>query len=381
MKMILAVLTFLSLNSVYGLEIDEKLTLRFLKVSQSKKTVLINRGAEDGLVVGDHAKFFITGGVIARGVVEKASPSRSIWSLYRVVDPAEISDGKVLNLKISSPVKITADPTKSMKDEPTSEGSDKMGFGNEEGTSESTVDESDQKELEGMGLEEEAAPVKKTTKVKPRKNRENKEATVVDEIPVVGEKNISDNWELWGTLYVNSLSGTTTSSDTTSGSTATSASTVDFSAGLERYFLTSDNFFKNLSLTVFAHKRSITSGDSIKMTSDWFEYGGGVNYHFLNPASATNRFIGFLGINVGAGTASIKTNTTTSGVQSENIIEGSNTFVSGGVGTKYILTSGFGLRAVIDYYSSSETYNYPNDVTVKRTLAGPRIQLGISYRF
>jgi len=28
-----------------------------LKVSNSKKTVLINRGAEDGLVVGDHAKF------------------------------------------------------------------------------------------------------------------------------------------------------------------------------------------------------------------------------------------------------------------------------------------------------------------------------------
>ena len=117
--------------------------MRFLKVSNSKKTILINRGAEDGLAIGDHAKFFITTGVIARGVVEKVSPSRSIWSLYRVVDPAEITDGKVLNLKIASPVKVTTDPSKSMKDEEVPAGTDKMNLsddGNDGSDKKSKID-------------------------------------------------------------------------------------------------------------------------------------------------------------------------------------------------------------------------------------------------
>ena len=112
--------------SAFALEIDEKLTLRFLKVSSTKKTVLINRGGEDGLVVGDHAKFFITAGVVARGVAEKVSPSRSVWSLYRIVDEAEITQDKVLNLKIASPVKITDDPSKSLKEEAIPSGNETM---------------------------------------------------------------------------------------------------------------------------------------------------------------------------------------------------------------------------------------------------------------
>ena len=112
MKAFLVLFIFIFSHMIFALEIDEKLSIRFLKVSNSKKTILINRGSEDGLAIGDHAKFFITTGVIARGVVEKVSPSRSIWSLYRVVDSVEITDGKVLNLKIASPVKITDDSTK-----------------------------------------------------------------------------------------------------------------------------------------------------------------------------------------------------------------------------------------------------------------------------
>ena len=106
-----------SLNS-FALDVDSKLTLRILKTSISKKTILINRGLEDGLVVGDHAKFFLTDGVVARGLVIKASPSRSVWSLYRVIRIEEIRDQKVVNLKISTPVKVTADPTKSLNSSP-----------------------------------------------------------------------------------------------------------------------------------------------------------------------------------------------------------------------------------------------------------------------
>ena len=123
--LLLGVLALASLES-FALDIDEKLTFRVLSLSSTKKTLLMNRGLEDGLVVGDHAKFFLTTGVIARGVVVKASPSRSIWSVYRMVDETQILVDKVLNLKIASPVKVTEDPTKSLKEESTVEGEESL---------------------------------------------------------------------------------------------------------------------------------------------------------------------------------------------------------------------------------------------------------------
>ncbi|MBC7538345.1 MAG: hypothetical protein H7281_05965 [Bacteriovorax sp.] len=383
MRVLLVILTFLSLNSVHALEIDEKLTLRFLKVSNSKKTVLINRGAEDGLAVGDHAKFFITSGVIARGVVEKVSPSRSIWSLYRVVEPAEVTDGKVLNLKIASPVKITDDPSKSMKDEPIPGGSDKMGMNDgaaEEGAA-SKINEDEQKELEGMGLEESAKPAKKEAPVKSNKSNksnEPKEVSMMEDAPIRGGANTSKNWEVWGTIYLNALSGTVDNgtTSTTATSTETKASSVDLSAGIERYFLASDSFLKNTSLTIFVHKRTLESSSSDKLGIDWFEFGGGVNYHFYNSAATTNNIIGFGGVNLGAGNATIST--TTNGVS--NSIKGTNTFFSVGVGAKYVLSNGFGVRALFDYYSSNESYTV-DAVTSTRKLSGPRVLFGISYRF
>ena len=111
-------LTALIWQTSWALDIDEKLTLRFLKLSKTKKTILINRGIEDGLEVGDHAKFYLTTGMIARGVVVKTSPARSVWSLYRIIDPNHLVADKVVNLKIATPVKITPDPTKMVMVEP-----------------------------------------------------------------------------------------------------------------------------------------------------------------------------------------------------------------------------------------------------------------------
>ena len=100
----------------FALEIDEKLTIRIIKISESKKTVLVNRGAEDGLVVGDQAKFIDQSGVVARGVVEKISPTRSVWSLYSVINPSEMVPEKVLNIKITDPLKLTGDETKELSE-------------------------------------------------------------------------------------------------------------------------------------------------------------------------------------------------------------------------------------------------------------------------
>lgn len=379
-----------NVTNVSALEIDEKLTLRFLKVSSTKKTVLVNRGGEDGLVVGDHAKFFITAGVVARGVAEKVSPSRSVWSLYRIVDPNEITQDKVLNLKIATPVKITDDPSKSLKEEPIPGGTETMNVEDNSadgGNDDIVVSDADKDELKGLGLEEDMSV--SSTKSVPAKttssSKKTKSAPVIEESAPVYSSNTSKTWEAWGTLYVNSLSGTVESDTTTSSSTAASGSTIDFSAGIEKYFLTSSSFFKEFSLSLFAHKRTIETGDDVKSTSDWFEYGVGANYHFYNSAASVNKLIGYGALTAGKGSASVKSVSTTGGVATENTTDGTNTFFSVGVGAKYILNNGFGVRAILDYYHSSEEFEFDDGAggtfVSTRTLAGPRVQFGLSYRF
>ena len=98
----------------FALEIDERLTLRIVKTSSTKKTLLINRGIEDGLVKGDHAKFFLSAGVVARGVIIKLSPTRSVWSIYRIVNKSFLKDEQVMKLKITPPVKITKDESRTL---------------------------------------------------------------------------------------------------------------------------------------------------------------------------------------------------------------------------------------------------------------------------
>ena len=382
MKILFGLILFLITVVTYALEVDEKLTLRLLKVSNSKKTILINRGAEDGLVVGDHAKFFITTGVIARGVVEKASPSRSIWSLYRIVDPAEVTDGKVLNLKIATPVKITDDPSKSMQVEKIPAGTETMSIKDAESDGavvSANVD--DQKELDELGVDESLKTPKKITATKSasidknekNENNESKEAA----LPSLHKNN--NEWEIWSTLSVNTLSGT--SEDSTAGATSNSilvsASSLEISAGLEKYFFNSDGLFKETSLDIFIHKKTLESGDAVKLSSEWLEYGAGGNYHFYHSAAATNRLIGFVGINAGIGTTTISATTATS----ENTVKGTNNFYSAGIGAKYTLNNGFGIRALLDYYNSREVYDFGNEMTTNRMLSGIRIAFGASCRF
>ena len=392
LKSLVMVTTLLAVNSLHALEIDEKLTLRFLKVSNSKKTILINRGAEDGLAVGDHAKFFITSGVIARGVVEKVSPSRSIWSLYRVVEPTEVVDGKVLNLKISSPVKLTEDPSKSMKTDEVPAGTDKMGMkeGDEVEAATPMLNDADQKELEGMGIED-ATPKKETPakKEKSSKKKETVKEVSMEEVPV-GTTNTSKNWEVWGTAYLNALTGTVNNPNSTNSSTGASASSVDFSGGIERYFTNSDSFLKNISITAFAHKRTsevtLFPNTSVKNNMDWTDFGGALSYHFYNSAASVGRVIGYGIVGGGAGSVT-STDTTidaTTGAESSSPTKGTDNFFMAGVGAKYILSNGFGARVTLDYYHAGESYTISGtteDTTITRTLAGPRIQFGLSYRF
>jgi len=361
--------------NVHALEIDEKLTLRFLKVSSTQKTVLINRGGEDGLVVGDHAKFFITAGVVARGVAEKVSPSRSVWSLYRVVDPTEIVQDKVLNLKIATPVKITDDPSKSLKEEAIPGGTDTIDVSTDGAA---PVSDEDKEELKGLGFDEEVeeAPAQTKTPAKSAAKKGVKQSSVMEDDTPVYSTNLSKSWEVWGTMYVNSLSGTVESDVENEESTSVSAASFDFSGGVEKYFLNQNNFLKEFSLAGFLHKKSVESGGDVKSKTDYLEYGVGVNYHFYNSAAAVNLLVGYGAFTIGKGTATLESKTATG----DNTIEGSNSFFSAGVGAKYVLSNGFGIRGILDYYSSTETFEI-DETTITRTLAGPRVQFGLSYRF
>jgi hypothetical protein len=401
----------LNITNVSALEIDEKLTLRFLKVSETKKTVLINRGGEDGLVVGDHAKFFITAGVVARGVVEKVSPSRSVWSLYRIVDPNEITQDKVLNLKIASPVKITDDPSRSLKEEVIPGGSDKLdiepGAGGDESTdntvndadkvgNKDSIKDADKDEMSELGMNEDGGGDEvDSLKVKPKTGNKSrskiasgkmnsaKPTTTSEDTPEeYSPNNNSKTWEVWGTLALNSLTGTVDSGGTTNGGTSTGASnsSIDLSLGIEKYFLKYNNFLKEFSVGVALHKVGVESGDQVKSKTDLFEYGANANYHFYNSAASINKLVGFATGTLGKGTSTVASTSVVSGVATTTSVKGTTSFVSGGIGAKYILTNGFGVRAVFDYYKTTETYSFEDGTTV-RTLSGPRVQFGLSYRF
>jgi hypothetical protein len=100
--------------SLSALDIDGKVITRVVGISDTKKTVLLNKGSEDELKVGDHAKFSIPSGWIARGVCVKASPSRSVWSIYRFYNQEKLTSQLAVTLKISSPISLTNDESKSL---------------------------------------------------------------------------------------------------------------------------------------------------------------------------------------------------------------------------------------------------------------------------
>lgn len=339
-----------------ALSIDEKLTLRILRTSDSKKTILTNRGLEDGLVVETHAKFFLTRGVVARGVVVKASPSRSVWSIYRIVDSSALSSNTVMNIKISSALRLTEDPTQSISISP-------------DGPNDKIIDrvmtpasdeqfrltDADRDELESFELSGHSSlgGAKTTTPYGQR------------------------NWEAFGLIYFNSLSGSSESSNM--DSTEVSQSYMAFSLGIERYFYDSDSFLKNFSLFGFFHSRSGQTGDDLILESSWTEFGGGANYHFYGDPTRADNLVGFLNVSLGVG--SVSASTTSDSGQEDYGLEGSNNFYSLGLGGKYGLSSGWGARALLDYYSSGETFGLEGGGEITRSLSGPRIQLGVSYRF
>lgn len=103
------------LNPTFGaMKLDQTFIARILGVSESKRTILVNKGREQGLYQDMHAKLSLPSGIIARAVVVKLAPSRSVWSVYRVFSKKDLESQTVATFKVSSPVKLTTDESKEL---------------------------------------------------------------------------------------------------------------------------------------------------------------------------------------------------------------------------------------------------------------------------
>ena len=376
MKIIFLITTMLFSSALFALEVDEKLTVRVLRLSASKKTILLNRGLEDGLVVGDHAKFYLTTGVVARAMVQKVSPTRSIWSVYRIVDADVLRTDQVLNLKISPPVKLTDDPSQSFVAQATSLDTE-TGIPLADGAN----------DIAGMDLSKEdagefaAVSVGDTAPVEAPMSLPNNSQVIINSGKGI---NLNRTLEAFGLIHFNALS-TTSDLGEDGGTASGSDSSMDFSIGVEKYFNRPSGFLRDLSLFGFIHRASNTtsSAQGTEVSSTAFEYGAGLNYHFLAAPLSYHSLIGFVGASFGIGSTedSIAITDESSSVEPQTL-SGSSNFFTLGIGAKYYLPNGFGMRAQLDYYRRGESYALEDEEgEYTKVVAGPRVQLGLSYRF
>ena len=201
---------------IYGLEVNEKMTFSILNLSETKKTILMNKGIEYGLKEGDHAKFYTTSGIVARAVLSKGSPNRSVWSVYKIVDDTQLNKGNAFNLKITAAVKITDDPFSGAEEQR------KIMEGNLN---------QEQKELLDLKLRETNESI---VSVKRPKTRMKKSA-----------------WEIFGEFHYSMLNQSTKGENI---GTKGSSNSRDFTFGVEYYLFNLSEFIDRVSVTGFVEK-------------------------------------------------------------------------------------------------------------------------------
>ncbi|TDJ07662.1 MAG: hypothetical protein E2O68_03175 [Deltaproteobacteria bacterium] len=347
----------------FSLEIDEKLTLRILKISKTKRTILINRGIEDGLVEGDHAKFFDQSGVLARGKVSKISPTRSVWSIYRIINDKEFKQDKVLSLKITTELKLTSDKTKKITPQ------DGVPVGVAVVEVEEEIPVEDREEQADDLLEE---------------MDEDKFYRNLDTRPdSLGQGRGLVNWSPWEVVGTLSYIYTKNSIETEGLATReNNFGTFDLILGVERYNPKSRNIWRDFSfIATFEWSSTSMSNESFYEGSypkDLLGFGIGTNWHFGNDPFAFNAIIGFVSLGIGGG------------VRKFTMVTGSNAFLEEtgffswnfGLGIKWYTKSGLGLRGILEYFSRTGASSFTvGGATPTYKTAGPRFRIGASWRF
>ncbi len=360
MKILIIFLLMLS-TGARALEVDEKLTIRIIRTSETRKTLMINRGTEDGLVEGDHARFIVTAGIVARAVCVRVSPTRSVWSVYRLVNADFIIKDSVMTLKITPPVKITKDESQSLvrEDTPT-----RVGRG-------------DSAEL-GIPLADGAQDLDQVGTV--TAGEDDLRALQDDGPSIIPEKNI----EVFGIL---NISGLTASTKTDSGGDSFSGSQSYHHIGLggEYYSQKERSWYSRFSLQGMINfmRSDSQSYNGSTSTNDVTELLLGVNWHPTQLPSQTMTFIPYIHLSMSMGTVKStyepgQENPGGNGLSAD----GSTTGFSLGFGYKFYTAKGFGARALVDYYFRTEKYKEDDNTNqFNKDVGGPRLMLGLGYRF
>lgn len=352
MKLLLLILIFTSF-SLHALEVDEKLTVRVLKSTETRKTLMLNRGSEDGLVEGDHARFIVTAGIVARGVLVKVSPTRSIWSIYRLVNADFIVNDAVMTIKITPPVKITKDETQTIVAEDTP--SRPVG---------------DPNQL-GIPLADGAQDLGSS---EANMNIDESEVMALEDVTIV-EKNV----EIFTLLNISGLAAST-KSDVSEGKGAYSSHHIGI--GAELYSQKERAWYSRFSLTGAFNVMRLNSQsyNGVNANNDTSEFEFGVNWHPGTMPSQTNRFIPY--VHLAGMIGSTKSFYRDDVADTDKEASGATNGISAGFGFKYYTRSGFGGRMLFDYYQRAEKFKEDDaGQSFNRTVAGPRLLLGFSYRF
>jgi hypothetical protein len=355
MKFVMLVFSLFLISHVRALEVDEKLTIRILKMSDSKKTLMINRGTEDGLVEGDHAKFVISSGIVARALCAKVSPTRSVWSVYRLVNADLVIPDAVMTLKITTPVKVTKDESQAIvkDDTPSQVGSGEIGIPLAEGAEDLTAADASSLEMKSS-LEDES------TKNLAERSKE-----------VVGILNIS---------------GLTSNSKVETGDDSFTTSHAYHHIGLlgELYPQREREWYSKFSLVAGLNVMRLNAQayNGATSSNDVTELIFGANWHPTKRSSEIMEFIPYLHFSMGLGSTKSSFSPGSRDVSDSVSNSGSTSSFSLGFGYKFYASNGLGARILLDYAMRTETFQ--EDVNTdkhNRVMAGPRFMLGLSYRF
>ncbi len=356
---------FLFSISLHALEVDEKLTGRILKISESRKTILVNRGSEDGLADGDHAKFYTTEGVVARGVIVKVSPSRSVWSMYRLVNADVLNFDTVIKLKITPAIKITKDESKMIVKDDSAEnvlGRDPRDLGIP------LADGADDLQMAtGTGAGVATSPAN------------------INAFQVEPKKFIGKPYEVWGTIRFDNYRAVT-SPDDGSGDFSSSEQSTVLTLGGEYFLADESKWWSRFTPVLFLSigKSNLLNFQGSNAVDNSTEYGFGVNWYPITLPSMVNTFIPF-----GLFTYSLGgsvTSTHNPGIEgSSSDSETSKGKISGyslGGGVKYYVGKGYGMKAALEYVNRVDSFEADEyGTTWTRTRVGPRIFVALLYRF
>ncbi len=338
----LFLLFLISFQNILASEIGEKFEVSILDASESKRTILLNRGLSSGLTIEEHANFYDDLGPIAKGVAIKVSPMRSVWALYTVENATKISPNTQIKIKISAPVKLTVDQSKMIR--PAIALSDQQKF--------STSRDA------GVFFD------KLSPEIKDEFEKKQKEETKNRNVPFVERAH-----EFWGILDFSFFN--TSLKREGSRTEASSSLSLNYKIGYEYYL---DKFIKQLSLDIFFKEEYGTylTGNSQKTRLNFLEFGVGPNWHFYNDPMLYGEVIAFTYFHFGGGLIDSKAISTDS--------NGTTSTIAIGVGGKYYLSSGIGLRLILEY-SYSNRYFIVDSIAQNEAISGVKSYIGFSYRF